>query len=234
MAANMDIEKLFLRLFMFSHKISLPVVRTFFVSIVLGRFPYNSSIVTFFEHHRHELFHLMGDYKCCECTLLPPLQKRASSTRLGKDQFMKLYDTGLPHPHHFSKGSGGRVLQYCMCCISVKKDTNPKTYDITLLLTILHNCGQLSDNHKLWLDTIRRCRNRLCHLNDITDLTVNEIHSLWGNLECSILQLAEEILPKPNYKESIETQIEILKDADYSWNTVTPIMEAMKTEIKVS
>ncbi|VDH97122.1 Hypothetical predicted protein [Mytilus galloprovincialis] len=231
MALNVDVEKQFLRLFMFSHKISLPVVRTFFVSNVLGKSNYNNDIITFLEHHKHELFHLVGDYKCCQCTNLPSLQTRFSTYRLGNNQFKKLYDVGLSTPGHFSKGSGGRVFQQCLCCITVRKETNPKTYDISLLITILYNCVQLLDNIRLWLDTIRKCRNRLCHTNDINEFSQSEIQTLWGNLEFSVLMLAAEVTAQPDYKESIETQVDILKYADYSRDVVTPIMDAMKLEI---
>lgn len=231
MAASMDIEKQFIRLIMFSYKISLPVVRTFFESCVLGRPEYNNDICTFLEYQKHDIFHLIGDYKCCQCSNLPPLQATTSTFRIGNDQFKKLYEIGLSQPGHFLRGSGGRVFQQCMCCVTVRKETNPKTYDLSLLITMLYNCFHLSDNNRLWLDTIRKCRNRLCHLNDISDLSENEIQTLWGNLESSVLKFAAEITSQPNYKEIIEMLIDTSKYADYNRETITPIIEAMKSEI---
>ncbi|XP_071136350.1 putative leucine-rich repeat-containing protein DDB_G0290503 [Mytilus edulis] len=233
MAANVDIEKQFLRLIMFCHKISLPVVRTFFVSIVLGCPDYNDDISTFLEHHKHEIFHLVGDYKCCQCANHPSLQ--TLKFRLGNDQFKKLYDVGLSQPGHFLKGSGGRVFQQCLCCVSVRKDTNPKNYDISLLFAILYICAPLSclsENSVSLLDTIRKSRNRLCHLNDINDLSEIEIHTLWGNLERSVTMLAGEIPSHPYYKESIEQHVDTFKYTDYNREAITPVLESMRSEIK--
>ncbi|CAC5366413.1 unnamed protein product [Mytilus coruscus] len=231
MAANVDIEKQFLRLIMFCHKISLPVVRTFFVSGVLGCPDYNNDISTFLEHHKHEIFHLVGDYKCCQCTNLPSLQLSSLKFRLGNDQFKKLYEIGLSQPGHFMKGSRGRVFQQCLCCVTVRKETDPKTYDISLLFAILYNCVELSDNRRLWLDTIRKGRNRLCHLNDINDLSENELQTLWGNLECSVVRLAEEIHSLPYYKECIEQHVDTFKYTDYNREAIIPIIESMRSEI---
>ncbi|VDI02975.1 Hypothetical predicted protein [Mytilus galloprovincialis] len=230
MAANVDIEKQFLRLFMFSHKISLPVVRTYFVSSVLGS-SYNNDIITFLEHHKHELFHLVGDYQCCQCTNLPSLQPRCTTFCLRNDQFRKLYDVGNSKPGHFTKGSGGRIFQQCLCCITAKKDTNPKTYDLSLLIALINNCVRLSDNNMLWLNTIRKLRNTLCHVHDFNDLTNGELQTWWGNLECSVVNLAGEVHALPAYKESIELLVETFKCADYSRDTITPLIEAVKAEI---
>lgn len=231
MASNLDVEKLFLRLFMFSHKVSLPVVRTYFISSVLCQADYNNDIVTFLEHHKHELFHLVGDYKCCQCTKLPLLQPAIYTFRLGNNQFKKLYDVGNSKSGHFTKGSGGRIFQQCLCCITAKKDTNPKTYDISLLNALIYNCVQLSDNNMLWLDTIRKLRNQLCHVHDISDLTKSELQTWWGKLECSVLNLAGEVHAQPAYKESIELLVDTFKYADYSRDTIAPLIEAMKEEI---
>lgn len=230
MAANVDIEKQFLRLFMFSHKISLPVVRTYFVSSVLGN-NYNNDIITFLEHHKHELFHLVGDYQCCQCTKLPSLQPRCSTFRLRNDQFRKLYDVDNSISGHFTKGSGGRIFQQCLCCITAKKDTNPKTYDLSLLISLINNCVKLSDNNMLWLDIIRNLRNKLCHVHDINDFTNSELQTWWGNLECSVVNLAGEVHALPAYKESIELLVDTFKYADYSRDTITPLIEEVKAEI---
>lgn len=230
MAANVDIEKQFLRLFMFSHKISLPVVRTYFVNSVLGN-NYKNNIITFLEQHKHDLIHLVGDYRCCQCSKLPSLQSRCSTFRLTYDQFRKLYDVGNSIFGHVLKGSGGRILQQCLCCITARKDTNPKTYDLSLLIALINNCVKLSDNNMLWLETIRKCRNKLYHFYDINDLSKCELQTLWGNLECSVLNLAGEVHAQPAYKESIELLVDTLKYADYSRDTITPFIEAMKAEI---
>ncbi|XP_071136383.1 uncharacterized protein [Mytilus edulis] len=231
MASNLNVEKLFLRLFMFSHKVSLQVVRTYFISSVLCQSDYNNDIVTFLEHHKHELFHLVGDYKCCQCTKLPSLQPTVYTFRLGNNQFKKLYDVGNSKSGHFTKGSGGRIFQKCLCCITAKKDTNPKTYDISLLNALIYNCVQLSANNMLWLDTIRKLRNQLCHVHDISDLTKSELQTWWGKLECSVLNLAGEVHAQPAFKETIELLVDTFKYADYSMDTIAPLIEAVKAEI---
>lgn len=226
-----NVEKDFYRLFMLIHKIVLPVVRALFVSFALESPEYKGDIVTFLEINKHEFFHLKGEYVCCKCKTLPLLQRKPNS-RLGQDQFKKLYEVKRILPNHFLKGSNGKVLTQCLCCISVRTDSDPKTYDISLLINILSYCDQLTDNHKLYLDKIRICRNRICHLNDITDLPKHQIKTLLEDVEFYVLKLAADVPPHNIYKESIQIQADLLKDGDYNRQNVMPIIDAMQTEMK--
>lgn len=232
MKTDTEIEKQFLYLIMFSYKIAKTVVWKFFEIGVLGRPQYNNDICIFLENHKHELFHLVGDYRCCQCTNLSPFQRSSLTFRLGRNQFKKLYQFGLSQPGHLMKGSGGRVIQHCLCCVTVRRETNPKTYDISLLITILYNCVQLHDNERLYLETIRKCRNRLCHItSDINDLSQNELKIMRENLEMSVLMLAERIPHHSDLKESIELLMDTLKYTDYTRETLTPIMEAIQLDM---
>ncbi|CAG2202160.1 unnamed protein product [Mytilus edulis] len=83
----------------------------------------------------------------------------------------------------------------------------------------------------LWLDTIRKLRNQLCHVHDISDLTNSELQTWWGKLECSVLNLAGEVHAQPAFKETIELLVDTFKYADYSMDTIAPLIEAVKAEI---
>lgn len=227
MADNFDVEKEYCRLVMFCHKTALLVVRTYFKRNVLGN---PDQICSFLELHKHVLFHLAGDYKCCQCKTLPPLPTITFKFQLKNEQFRKLFDIGNPQSNHEQKGARGKVFQKCLCCITVRNGTNIRYYDMSLLTTILLHCGSLSDNNKLWLETIRLCRNKLSHMI-MTDLQQSELQNIWGKLEMTVPRLAEQV--DEDFKDSIDDHIANNKHLDYNRDTVTPILTAMQEENKV-
>lgn len=227
MMACMDTEKLNnVMHFMLIHEIFLSAVRTFFTRCVLDTPDYNKSIISFLNHHKHELFHLTGRTTCCHCDRLPILHPTLYTVRLENDQFEKLYDVGVPNPEHYTNAS---PLQQCLCCITVKHDTNPKTYDMPVLLTLLYNCVQLSDNMRLWLDTISQYRNRIVKCILTKQHSNNELQISFGKLERSVLSLAVEVYEQHDYKRSILH--DIFKYAEYSRDPMAHIKSAMEPEV---
>lgn len=225
MADNIDVEREYFRLVMFCHKTALLVVRTFFKRKVLGN---PDQICSFLERHKHILFHLAGDCKCCQCKTLPPMQTNIFKFQLKSEQFRKLFDIGNPQSKHEQRGGGGRFFQKCLCCITVRNDTNIRNYDMSLLTTILLHCDPLSDNERKWLETIRGCRNSLSHM---TEFQQSELKKIWGKLEMTVPRLAEEV--DEDFKDSIDEHIDNNKHLEYNRDTVTPILTAMQEENKV-
>lgn len=228
---NIDIDRKFLQLFMFAHKIALPVIRTFFVYNVLDCTEYNKDFNVYLEICKHTLYHLAVDVKCCQCD--PNLIFTKATCRITMTQFLQMYTIDRSKSKHYKK-SGGQVTQ-CMCGVTVRNTCSLQDLDLTLIHSVLKWSAlhdQKHNTHVTWLNMIIGQRNELCHVDSLTKYTESHIQTMWGYLQGAVLGLASCISQIPDYKESIEMQIDLLKVADYGLTDIQPVIQTIKTEIQ--
>lgn len=213
---------------MFAHEFALPVIRAFIVNNILDGTTYND-LSDFLQQHMHQIYHLMVKVKCCKCKPLSMIS--SSGCKITMLQLKKLYNVGQSDMTHFIR-SKNAISQQCICGLTVNSSCALKQLDISLIHAIFKECASLSYDHKMWLDKINDQRNELCHISDLSKLTESDTQTMWGYLEGSVVGLAKDVPPYPEYMESIERQIKLLKIADYGLDDVRPIIDEMKTEWK--
>lgn len=220
-----------LKLYMLAHEIALPVIRAFIVNNTLDGTKYKD-FIDFLQQHMHQIYHLFVNVRCCKCEPIP--MKPKSSCRITMPQLRKLYIVGQSNDKHLIRTKVS-ISQQCMCGLSVNTSCTLKHLDISLTNAIFKECVILQQDHMMWLDKINEQRNKLCHIGDFSGLTESHTNTMWGYLDGSIVGLASAVPPYPDYMESIERQIALLKIADYSLDDVKPVIDVMKmeqTEIK--
>ncbi|CAC5366406.1 unnamed protein product [Mytilus coruscus] len=215
-----------LKLYMLAHEIALPVIRAFIVNNTLDGAKYKD-FTDFLQQHMHQIYHLFINVRCCKCE--PLLMKSKSGCKITMPQLRKLYTVGQSNVKHLIK-TNFSISQQCMCGLSVNNSFTLKQLDISLIHAIFKECALLQQSHMMWLDKINEQRNKLCHIGDLSELTESHTQSMWGYLEGSIVGLASAVPPYPDYMESIERQIALLKIADYSLDNVKHVIDAMKME----
>ncbi|XP_052088015.1 uncharacterized protein LOC127725193 [Mytilus californianus] len=229
---SIDKERKFLQLFMFAHKLALPVIRTFFVYNVLDCTEYNKDFSVYLEICKHTLYHLAVDVKCCQCVTTHTTLK--ATCRITMTQLLQMYSIDRSNPKHYKK-SGSHATQQCMCGVTVRNECSLQDLDLSLIYSVLNGSALKDEKHQkhaTWLTMIIKQRNELCHVDSLTKWTESDIQTMWGYLQGAVLGLASDISQIPDYKENIEMQIDLLKVADYGLHDIQPIIQTIKTEIQ--
>lgn len=227
---NIDIDRKFLQLFMFAHKLALPVIRTFFVYNVLDCTEYNKDFTVYLDICKHTLYHLAVDVKCCQCDSNLIFTK--ATCRITMTQFSQMYTIDRSKSKHY-RNRGSQSTQ-CMCGVTVKNTCSLQDLDLSLIHIVLKSALQDQKHNKYvtWLNMIIRQRNELCHVDSLTKWTESDIQTMWGYLQSAVLGLASCISQIPDYKECIEMQIDLLKVADYGLTDIQPVIQTIKTEMQ--
>lgn len=134
LSVEMSSEKAesFYRLFQFSCNTSVKVTRAFTKWNVLNNF--ENSFEKFLEAHKHAIYHLWcNTVKCCQCSNFQ-LTIRSS---LGKENFIKLYNISKNNTKGHFIIRQSKVVQHCVCHVSVNTQCSLNTLDITMLYTLL-------------------------------------------------------------------------------------------------
>lgn len=215
----------FLRLIMLSYELSLKVTKVYTKFIILPI--YNNSIINFLKHNKHKIYHLWNDHtKCCQgyCDAIHITGGKV----LNKEQFQKLFN--LPNisiPGHFIRGK-----QYCVCGLSVNTSCSLDQFDITMLHTLIKNCCTLDSDDSLWLDTVRKIRNNLAHVGSVTKFDQVRLKYWWDKLESSVMGLASKLSEIPEYEDSVRSQIDLLKMANFDVIHTDRLLNLVKAEIE--
>lgn len=212
-------EKKFYRLFKFSCDTSSKVTRAFTESNILKDF--DNSLQKFLEDKKHDIYHLWCHYtKCCKCSNF----QNTNTSVLVKKQFTKLYDIGKNYPKgHYIQDKYNKVIQHCLCCISVNSQCSIEKLDLTILCTLLNNCFNLSPSEKMWLTSIRDIRNNISHAASPTEFDKGQLEKWWAVLEGAVLGLASRV-PPVYYEKSIKENIDLLKNFDLTENNIRDII----------
>lgn len=216
-------EKKFFRLFKFSCDTSLEVTRDFTESNVLKNF--DKSLQKFLEVKKHDIYHLWCNYaKCCKCLNFQSTQRNA----LVKDQFTKLYDIGTNYPKgHYIQDKYNKVIQHCLCCISVNSQCSLEKLDLTIICTLLTNCSNLCPSENMWLTNIRKIRNKLSHASSPTEFDKGRLDKWWTVLTGAVLGLASKV-PPVYYEKSVKKNIDLMENFDLTENNMRDILVQIK------
>lgn len=214
----------FYRLFQFSCNTSVKVTRAFTKWNVLNNF--ENSFEKFLEAHKHAIYHLWcNTVKCCQCSNFQ-LTIRSS---LGKENFIKLYNISKNNTKGHFIIRQSKVVQHCVCHVSVNTQCSLNTLDITMLYTLLTNCANLSSAETMWLTCIKDIRNKIAHAPCTAHYEKARLEKWWTMLEGAVLGLASNV-SQEYYEESIKENIDILKNFVPTASQLSDITERIKAE----
>lgn len=216
----------FLRLILLSYDTSLSVTKAFTKFNILPN--YGNSLVDFLNHHKHTIYHLWrNDAKCCQVNC--KIKSYKEEKMLKKHQLLKLYNFGdTSVPGLFIKCS--KVVKYCICGLSVNSSCSLDKLDSTLLNTLIRNCGNITEDEALWINTIRDVRNKLAHVESVSVFDEGRLQKWWDKLEGSVLGLASKTTSIPGYTGTIEREIKFLKRSGFDVDEAITIFDRIKEE----
>lgn len=226
-SAQSDNTAKFLRLILFSFDTSLNVTKSYTQLKILPT--YKISLTDLIDSHKHEIYYLwINNTQCCQqpCNFVQCNRGQA----LKKDQILKLYNLSLnSFPGHFKKKKNV-VQQYCICRMTIFASCVVDKLDLTLLCTLIRNCCKITDDEKLWLNTIREIRNNLSHVESVSVFDPRRLKKWWDQLQGAVLDLTSKMSTCSEYEEVIKNQIDFLKLASFGFHHARSVLDRVKQD----
>ncbi|VDI79133.1 Hypothetical predicted protein [Mytilus galloprovincialis] len=187
---------------------------------------YNGNFERFLDDKKHELFHLWHSKKllCCACPPAGCTLKRTG--HMDNWIFEKLYDdVGIEHTGHIIRNSG-KVVQMCLHKY-VTRNIGIHELDTVALSFLLQNFATLLPNEDTALVTIKRNRNKICHVHSPNCYDMTFLNTAWAELEKSLVDLTS-----PSYKGVMKKQISYLRKVNLEKEEITELLKHVQDGIK--
>lgn len=117
-----------------------------------------------------------------------------------------------------------------MCGLNVNPACYIDKFDMTLMHTFIQNCYKLNPADDMWWNTIQEVRNKLAHDERVRVFVQDRLQNWWDKVKGSILGLASNILPIPEYMEAVQIQIKMLEMASCDVKQANKIVDPVKAE----